>query len=339
MTNKLSLPTRIIASFCALALAMVLVLPIWRIELSAPQYPEGLVLKIYADRLGGDITIVNGLNHYIGMHTLHEKDFVEFTVLPYIIGAFVLFGILSVIINRKWFFLVWVGFFILFAATAMIDFYRWEYNYGHNLDPTAPIQVPGMTYQPPLIGYKQLLNFGAYSIPGIGGWVFIAVGVILFVTAFFVVKKRKRDFHRPDAILYVLVGCSTILLSSCATNPEPIRYGQDACDFCKMTFTDKRFGAEVLTKKGKIFKFDDTHCLNSFLKSSSIDKNNIASIWMLDFPGTGKFTEASRCYYLKSDEFHSPMGGNIAAFSNPDTMEAAKKNLQATTLNWNEVSK
>ena len=88
MGKKLSLSTRIIAAVCTLALAAMLEWPIWRIELSAPQYPEGLVLKIYADRLGGDVTIVNGLNHYIGMHTLHEKDFVEFSVLPYIIGTF-----------------------------------------------------------------------------------------------------------------------------------------------------------------------------------------------------------------------------------------------------------
>src|SRR5689334_18842862 len=122
MAKKLSLGTRIIAAFCALSLAIMLEQPIWRIELSAPQYPEGLVLKIYADRLGGDVTIVNGLNHYIGMHTLHEKDFVEFAVLPYIIGIFIFFGILAVLINRRWFFLAWVGFFILFAVTAMMDF-------------------------------------------------------------------------------------------------------------------------------------------------------------------------------------------------------------------------
>lgn len=62
--------------------------PMWRIELSAPQYPEGLVLQLHANKIGGDVDIINGLNHYIGMKTLHKEDFIEFTVLPYIIGFF-----------------------------------------------------------------------------------------------------------------------------------------------------------------------------------------------------------------------------------------------------------
>lgn len=66
------------------------------------------------------------------------------------------------------------NFLVLFSILALVDFYRWEYAYGHNLDPHAAIQVPGMTYQPPLIGYKQLLNFGAYSYPHGGGWFYIA---------------------------------------------------------------------------------------------------------------------------------------------------------------------
>ena len=71
--------------------------------------------------------------------------------------------------------------FVVFGIVAMIDFWRWEYNYGHNLNPDAPIIVPGMAYQPPLIGFKQLLNFGAYSIPAIGGFLFVGVGIILVV--------------------------------------------------------------------------------------------------------------------------------------------------------------
>src|SRR5436305_15319020 len=103
MNRKLSTLSRIIALVCALSLIGVLVLPIWRIELSAPQYPEGLTLQIHANKLGGNVEIVNGLNHYIGMRTLHEKDFVEFTILPYIIGILILFGLLSALINRKLF--------------------------------------------------------------------------------------------------------------------------------------------------------------------------------------------------------------------------------------------
>src|SRR5688572_33415051 len=127
MNQKLSAISRIIAAIAALSLIGALFLPVWRIELTAPQYPEGLVLQIYAQKLGGDVEVVNGLNHYIGMRTLHEKDFVEFQVLPYIIGILAFFGLVSALINRKWFFYIWVIFFILFAITAMMDFYRWQY--------------------------------------------------------------------------------------------------------------------------------------------------------------------------------------------------------------------
>ena len=156
MTQALTKYTRIISAVTALSLIGVIVLPLWSIELTAPQYPEGLQLLIYSYKLGGNVDVVNGLNHYIGMRTLYAKDFPEFIVLPYIIGTLVFFGLLSTLLNKRWFFLSWVVFYLIFSATAMMDFYRWEYNYGHNLDSTAPIQVPGMAYQPPLIGYKQL---------------------------------------------------------------------------------------------------------------------------------------------------------------------------------------
>jgi len=88
---KLSLLSRIITIVCGFALIVVLFVPLWQIELAAPQYPEGLVLKMYPNKLGGNVDVINGLNHYIGMKTLHADNFIEFTVLPYIIGFFAAF--------------------------------------------------------------------------------------------------------------------------------------------------------------------------------------------------------------------------------------------------------
>lgn len=155
--------------------------PLWQIELEAPQYPEGLVLRLHANKIGGDVEIINGLNHYIGMATLHTENFFEFTVLPYIFGSFALISLgLFFIAKRKAVLLFFIS-YVLFVILAAIDFYRWNYEYGHNLDPNAAIKVPGMAYQPPLIGYKQLLNFGAYSIPDIGGWFLTACGLLLLI--------------------------------------------------------------------------------------------------------------------------------------------------------------
>lgn len=184
---------RIILIVCSFALIAVIFLPIWRIELDAPQYPEGLEMRIYSNKLAGDVEIINGLNHYIGMKTLHADDFLEFTVLPYIIGFYALcFLTVGIRGKRKLVYLLFIG-FLLFGIVAMVDFYLWEYDYGHNLDPAAPIKVPGMAYQPPLIGFKQLLNFGAFSIPAVGGWIFIAVGVAV---AYCAIQEFRAQHQR-----------------------------------------------------------------------------------------------------------------------------------------------
>src|SRR6185369_2908502 len=149
---------RIAVILLSILLLGSLAFPIWKIDLIAPQYPEGLSLKIWATKLTGNIATVNGLNHYIGMKALHEEEFIEFKVLPWLIIFFSLTGILVGAMNKRKILFAWMTLFIIFAVFSMGDFYYWEYNYGHNLDPTAPIQVPGMAYQPPFLGYKQMLN-------------------------------------------------------------------------------------------------------------------------------------------------------------------------------------
>lgn len=169
-----------------------LFVPMWRIELSAPQYPEGLKLQLYANKIAGDVDIINGLNHYIGMATLHTENFFEFKVLPYVFSAFALISFLLIFINKRKAVFGFLIVFILFVVVAGVDFYRWNYEYGHNLNPDAAIKVPGMSYQPPLIGYKQLLNFGAYSIPDTGGLMLAGAG---FLIGLVVLKEFK--FKKP----------------------------------------------------------------------------------------------------------------------------------------------
>ncbi len=88
--SKISTLSKVMLLVVMALLVSSVFVPMWRIELSAPQYPEGLVLLLHADKIAGDVDIINGLNHYIGMKTLHKEDFIEFTVLPYIIGFFAL---------------------------------------------------------------------------------------------------------------------------------------------------------------------------------------------------------------------------------------------------------
>jgi copper chaperone NosL len=192
MNPKMTGVMKLATVCCSLMMIAVLFFPIWKIDFTAPQYPEGLVLKIHANKLGGDVDIINGLNHYIGMKHLDAEKFIEFKALPIIIIGFAVLGLVTLLINRRKVFNAWVILFVIIAIVSMADFYRWEYDYGHDLDPTAAIQVPGMAYQPPLIGFKKLLNFTVYSIPDIGGWIFISIGVILVSTwAYYFVKRKK----------------------------------------------------------------------------------------------------------------------------------------------------
>ena len=193
-STKISLLSKVLLLIISALFVGSIFVPMWQIELNAPQYPEGLVLKLHADKIGGDVEIINGLNHYIGMATLHTENFIEFKILPYVFAGFGLISLLLIFIAKRKAVLVFFLSYVLFVVLAGTDFYRWNYEYGHNLDPNAAIRVPGMAYQPPLIGYKQLLNFGAYSIPDTGGWMLAAAGLLLFVIIFkeYELFKKKK---------------------------------------------------------------------------------------------------------------------------------------------------
>jgi len=196
MNNNLSVFSKTLIVISGALLIIVLFVPLWQIQLSAPQYPEGLVLRMYPNKIAGNVDIINGLNHYIGMKTLHTKDFIEFTILPYIVGFFALLCFIVALLKKKKWLMGLFTLFVIFGIVAMVDFWRWEYAYGHELNPEAPIQVPGMAYQPPLIGYKQLLNFGAYSVPDIGGLLFILVGLLLLIALLIPWYKKRKSISR-----------------------------------------------------------------------------------------------------------------------------------------------
>ena len=191
-TQKISLLSKVLLLIVSALFVGSLFVPMWRIELQAPQYPEGLVLQLFANKIGGDVDIINGLNHYIGMATLHTENFPEFKILPVVFGVFALVSLLLVFINKRKGVKIFLITYIVFILLAAVDFYRWNYQYGHNLDPDAAIKVPGMSYQPPLIGYKQLLNFGAYSIPDTGGWLMTGAAVLLL----FIIVKEYHLFQK-----------------------------------------------------------------------------------------------------------------------------------------------
>jgi copper chaperone NosL len=266
------------------------------------------------------------------MRTLHEKDFMEFLYLPYVLGLFAALCLLVAAVGKRLWLIILFGLYALFAVVAMMDFWHWEYNYGHNLSPEAPIKVPGMTYQPPLIGYKQLLNFGAYSIPDTGGWLMALAGLLLVVCTYFAFRKKKIKIVSTAVPLLALMA-----LSSCASGPVPIKVGIDNCDFCKMSVADPRFGAEVLNTKGKAWKFDDVHCLVSFLKEGTLKAAVMKDVYFVRFDGVHELLPAGKALLLQSEALHSPMGSNVAAFGEKGTLDKTAAELGGKEVKWEEL--
>jgi copper chaperone NosL len=191
--KKLKLVSRILIAISALLLLSAYFVPLWRILMWAPQYPEGLEMKIWIDNITGDVKIISALNHYIGMRHIEVSMFPEFGYMIYIVAFVIAFGILVSLINRRYMLVAYAMLLVACGIAALVDFYLWGYDYGHNLDPTAAIVVPGMAYQPPVIGTKQLLNFTAFSGPDVGGWIFVVSGVLAIgVLIYEIYSSRKK---------------------------------------------------------------------------------------------------------------------------------------------------
>jgi copper chaperone NosL len=191
--KKLNAVSRLIIAVSALLLVSAYFIPLWQIVMWAPQYPEGLEMKIWIDDITGDVKIISALNHYIGMRHIEVSMFPEFQYMIYIVAFVIAFGLLTSVVNRRYMLIAYTVLLLACGIGALVDFYLWGYDYGHNLDPTAAIIVPGMAYQPPVIGTKQLLNFTAYSGPDLGGWIFIIAAILAIGTLLFeIFMSRKK---------------------------------------------------------------------------------------------------------------------------------------------------
>jgi len=142
------------------------VLPIWTMKLWAPQYREGLTLTIYTNAIKGDLQSINTLNHYVGMKHITPEDFKEFRYLPQALTFFGFAALVAALVNRRWVAIFGWLVFTAFSVYMFADYAHWLYDYGHNLDPRAPIKLPLFT--PPLIGFKQMANFKVLSVPTVG---------------------------------------------------------------------------------------------------------------------------------------------------------------------------
>jgi copper chaperone NosL len=338
--NKMSLPSRMIVAIASLGLTATYFLPVWFIFLIAPQYPEGLTMNIWLNKITGQVEIINGLNHYIGMKHINADMFPEFDFLVYIVAFFILFGLVVAITGKRKLLFAYLITTVLGGIAAMVDFYKWGYDYGHNLDPKAAIQIPGLSYQPPLFGHKTLLNFDAYSYPDTGGWVIIiCAGLFFFVWGYEWYKSRKKNSSIIKTAKKTIPAAAliTFLFASCNTKPQPFAYGKDICDDCKMTIMDPKFGGEIITKKGKIYKFDDAHCLVNFMKEGKVKEPDIAQTVFIDYENEKSFLDVKSSYFVTGDQLKSPMNSNSAAFSSKEKADEKAGQTNGTVKDWEQL--
>lgn len=137
-----------------------------------------------------------------------------------------------------------------------------------------------------------------------------------------------------QTFLYILL---IFTVASCSNEIDPIRFGFDSCDNCKMLIMDPKFGGVILTKKGKSFKFDDTNCMTNYLKNNFQDKNQISSISTIDYNQPEKLIDATNAVYILSPEIKSPMASGIASFSSHESLLEFMRMYNGSTLTWDEV--
>jgi len=342
--NRLKPTSRIIIAIAALGLAATYFLPVWAIYLLAPQYPEGLSMQIWLTHLSGQVDIINGLNHYIGMAKINEAMFPEFGFLVYIVGFYITAGLLVALAGKRKWLTAYLVLLALGAVAALVDFYQWGYQYGHNLDPSAPIQVPGLYYQPPLIGHKKLLNFDAYSYPDSGGWVVIIAG--LLVCSVWILEWRRNRvksavsagiIHKRKLVPALFL--SFVVMASCKPELQPFEVGLDQCHDCSMTIMEPHFGAALVTKKGKIYKFDDAHCLAAFIRKGTVTAEQTAQTLFVSYHHAETFIDAGQAYFVVSPQLRSPMNSHAAAFASEEAAAAIARQHNGTIYRWNELLK
>ena len=126
-------------------------------------------------------------------------------------------------------------------------------------------------------------------------------------------------------------------ISSCSVEPQPINYGQDNCAFCQMTIVDDRYASELVTDKGKVFKFDAVECLINYNIQNDLSTEQISFLLVTDYSNPATLIDASQGFYLRSVKLPSPMGMFITGFADQAEARRIAAEVQGTVYTWDEL--
>jgi hypothetical protein len=184
------LPTLFLVG-AAVLLIVSIFLPYWSLVLHAPQYPQGLVVHAFVTHLEGDVTEIDGLNHYIGMRPLGEAAQFERSISIFAIGALALLVLAAVFIHSPWSVLLALP-AILLPAVFLLDLYYWLRNFGQNLDPNAALSSSISPFTPTILGEGIIGQFKTVAFADFGLLMAIAASILILIGLFL-----QRRAYKP----------------------------------------------------------------------------------------------------------------------------------------------
>ena len=142
-------------------------------------------------------------------------------------------------------------------------------------------------------------------------------------------QKKKKPTVKTKVLFPTFI---FLLIAGCSQESKPIEFGQDGCSYCKMTIVDDKYAAEMVTKKGKVYKFDSIECM---VRSLSTGAHETSKFYVMDFANPGTFIEAKTATFLINESIPSPMGANLSAFKTEQI--ASKYGVGGTLYDWNSL--
>lgn len=169
--------------------------PLWVTRFVAPQYPYGLEMKVYLNRVTGDTREVDLLNHYVGMRPIEQMaTFERRMALGMLVAVCVLAVAAAAFRTTLWQVLLVLP-LVLFPLGMLIDLYAWLWYAGHSLDPTSALSMTVKPFTPKLVGSQRIANFDVTSSLGLGTYLQIAASALLAGAAGvgWRLSKRRAD--------------------------------------------------------------------------------------------------------------------------------------------------
>ena len=363
-------------ALAGLFLIPVFWLPLWSIGIVAPQYREGMGMFIGLRDIWGhaahDIQNINILNHYIGMKPIVASEVDVLTIMPWVVAGLLVTALLVAAIGRRSLVGVWLGAFVVLGAAGMYEFYSWNYDYGHNLSPDAPLKVPGMTYTPPIIGSKTLLTIEANSYPSWGTLMITlsflaalgAMGIAesrLGVAVRGLVGKSRLGTAVQSGIAESRVGmalqknvarrrvvaCAVpvlVAIGAAGCSPAEGARAVDAefpagepCAYCDGTIGEMRFGGQITTTDGDAYRFMSAECMAGFVLAGRVAADDIARMEVVDYSHGERLVDATSALYVAAELTESPGGLGILATGEENKAANLHFFYGGTRLDWNGV--